>query len=207
MGPWLIYASLVNRATMALYGGAPTGRDFGQFVAGRRSDDAGRDSEPGEDLAGERLHARARLEPRSTRFSSTGECSNARRHAVPDEPGRIQAGDRVLRRHRAGRRLHRQHDGAAQRAGRVFHAVVGRRAWLLAAECPRAERASRRAKSFWCRRPSACRRELLHHDHHAVYFDGTPRGPSGRSVAAPRRRDGAAARRILSGARAASTTR
>ena len=32
MGPWLIYASLVNRATMALYYGAPTGRDFGQFV-------------------------------------------------------------------------------------------------------------------------------------------------------------------------------
>ena len=26
MGPWLIYASLVNRATIALYGGAPTGR-------------------------------------------------------------------------------------------------------------------------------------------------------------------------------------
>ncbi|MGK7906056.1 MAG: AMP-binding protein [Synechococcus sp.] len=32
MGPWLIYASLINRATIALYCGAPTGRDFGQFV-------------------------------------------------------------------------------------------------------------------------------------------------------------------------------
>lgn len=32
MGPWLIYASLINRATIALYYGAPTGRGFGQFV-------------------------------------------------------------------------------------------------------------------------------------------------------------------------------
>ena len=32
MGPWLIYASLINRATIALFDGAPTGRAFGQFV-------------------------------------------------------------------------------------------------------------------------------------------------------------------------------
>jgi acetyl-CoA synthetase len=33
MGPWLIYASLMNRATMALYSDAPTTRGFGEFVA------------------------------------------------------------------------------------------------------------------------------------------------------------------------------
>jgi acetyl-CoA synthetase len=32
MGPWLIYASLLNRAAIALYEGAPQGRDFGVFV-------------------------------------------------------------------------------------------------------------------------------------------------------------------------------
>jgi len=32
MGPWLIYASLLNRATMALYDGAATGADFARFV-------------------------------------------------------------------------------------------------------------------------------------------------------------------------------
>ena len=32
MGPWLVYAALMNKATMALYYGAPTTRDFGQFV-------------------------------------------------------------------------------------------------------------------------------------------------------------------------------
>ena len=36
MGPWLIYASLLNRATMALYADAPTGRGFGEFVARAR---------------------------------------------------------------------------------------------------------------------------------------------------------------------------
>ena len=32
MGPWLIYASLINRATTALYYGVPTERGFGKFV-------------------------------------------------------------------------------------------------------------------------------------------------------------------------------
>ncbi|MDM9379745.1 AMP-binding protein [Chlorogloeopsis sp. ULAP01] len=32
MGPWLIYASLVNKATIALYDGAPTERGFGEFI-------------------------------------------------------------------------------------------------------------------------------------------------------------------------------
>ena len=36
MGPWLIYASLMNRATMALYTDAPTTRGFGEFVAQAR---------------------------------------------------------------------------------------------------------------------------------------------------------------------------
>jgi acetyl-CoA synthetase len=32
MGPWLIFASLINKGTMALYYGAPMGPDFGRFV-------------------------------------------------------------------------------------------------------------------------------------------------------------------------------
>jgi acetyl-CoA synthetase len=32
MGPWLIYAALLNDATIALYQGSPLGRDFGLFV-------------------------------------------------------------------------------------------------------------------------------------------------------------------------------
>ncbi|MEM7476782.1 MAG: AMP-binding protein, partial [Planctomycetota bacterium] len=36
MGPWLVYASLINRATMALYDGAPTGQAFCQFIQDAR---------------------------------------------------------------------------------------------------------------------------------------------------------------------------
>lgn len=36
MGPWLIYAALLNRATMALYDGAPTERGFPKFVRSAR---------------------------------------------------------------------------------------------------------------------------------------------------------------------------
>ncbi len=32
MGPWLIFASLINKASVALYYGAPSGEDFGRFV-------------------------------------------------------------------------------------------------------------------------------------------------------------------------------
>jgi acetyl-CoA synthetase len=32
MGPWLVFASLINGASMALYGGAPAGEAFGKFV-------------------------------------------------------------------------------------------------------------------------------------------------------------------------------
>ena len=36
MGPWLIYASLINQGTIALYNDAPTTREFGQFVQDAR---------------------------------------------------------------------------------------------------------------------------------------------------------------------------
>ena len=36
MGPWLIFAALLNRATIAVFDGAPTGRAFGEFVGAAR---------------------------------------------------------------------------------------------------------------------------------------------------------------------------
>ena len=32
MGPWLVFAALLNGATIALFQGSPLGRDFGVFV-------------------------------------------------------------------------------------------------------------------------------------------------------------------------------
>jgi acetyl-CoA synthetase len=74
MGPWLIFASLLNRATMALHGDAPTAPSFARFVREARVSILGvvpsmvrtwrsEDSVSEEDFASVRL------------FSSTGEAS------------------------------------------------------------------------------------------------------------------------------------
>ncbi|MGQ9863677.1 MAG: AMP-binding protein [Bacteroidia bacterium] len=36
MGPWLIFATLMNRGTVCLYDGAPTGRGFCEFIASQK---------------------------------------------------------------------------------------------------------------------------------------------------------------------------
>lgn len=75
MGPWLIYASLINRATMALYLDAPSDRGFGEFVQNVRVNLLGvvpslvsswKQSQCMNDLDWSAIKA----------FSSTGECSN-----------------------------------------------------------------------------------------------------------------------------------
>jgi acetyl-CoA synthetase len=75
MGPWLIYASLLNDATMALYEGAPAGDQFARFVREARVSMLGvvpslvrswRASEALAPGAWERVRV----------FSSTGEASN-----------------------------------------------------------------------------------------------------------------------------------
>lgn len=75
MGPWLIYATLINRGAIALYYGAPTGRDFGQFVQDARVNVLGvvpslvnvwHTSQCMQGLDWSAIRA----------FSSTGECSN-----------------------------------------------------------------------------------------------------------------------------------
>jgi acetyl-CoA synthetase len=75
MGPWLIYAALINRATMALYYGAPTGRAFCEFVEDAKVNMLGvvpslvktwRNADCVDGLDWSAIKA----------FSSTGECSN-----------------------------------------------------------------------------------------------------------------------------------
>ena len=75
MGPWLIYASLINKATLALYDGVPTGRDFGVFVQNVKVSMLGvvptlvRAWKNTDCMHGLDWHA-------IQAFSSTGECSN-----------------------------------------------------------------------------------------------------------------------------------
>ena len=75
MGPWLIYASLINRATIALYDGVPTGRDFGVFVQDAKVSMLG--VVPTLVRSWKNTGCMHGLNWQAIRvFSSTGECSN-----------------------------------------------------------------------------------------------------------------------------------
>ena len=75
MGPWLIYASLINRATIALYDGVPTERAFGAFVQKAKVSMLG--VVPTLVRAWKRTGCMHGLNWHAIQaFSSTGECSN-----------------------------------------------------------------------------------------------------------------------------------
>ncbi len=75
MGPWLIYASLINGATMALYYDAPTKRGFGKFVEDARVSILG--VVPSLVRAWKETGCMQGLDWRTLKaYSSTGECSN-----------------------------------------------------------------------------------------------------------------------------------
>jgi acetyl-CoA synthetase len=76
MGPWLIYASLINRGTMALYYDSPVTRGFCRFVQDARVTMLG--VVPSLVNAWQNADAAAGLDWSSIKaFSSTGESSNA----------------------------------------------------------------------------------------------------------------------------------
>ncbi|WNZ27978.1 AMP-binding protein [Leptolyngbya sp. NK1-12] len=75
MGPWLIYASLINRATLAIYDGAPTTREYGEFIQNAGVTMLG--VVPSLVSAWKASHCMHGLDWSAIRaFSSTGECSN-----------------------------------------------------------------------------------------------------------------------------------
>ncbi|MGA2871663.1 MAG: AMP-binding protein, partial [Verrucomicrobiota bacterium] len=76
MGPWLVFASLLNRATIGLYHGTPTGREFGIFV--QRAGTTMLGVIPGMVKIWRDTGCMEGLDWSSIKlFSSTGECSNA----------------------------------------------------------------------------------------------------------------------------------
>jgi acetyl-CoA synthetase len=76
MGPWLVFAGLLNRATIGLYYGAPTGREFGAFVQHAKATMLG--VIPGLVKTWRHTGCMNNLDWSAIKlFSSTGECSNA----------------------------------------------------------------------------------------------------------------------------------
>ncbi|MGB3207457.1 MAG: AMP-binding protein [Crinalium sp.] len=75
MGPWLIFASLINQATIALYYGTPTEREYGQFVQDARVNILG--LVPSLVNIWKTTNCMQGLDWSAIKaFSSTGECSN-----------------------------------------------------------------------------------------------------------------------------------
>jgi acetyl-CoA synthetase len=75
MGPWLIYASLINQATIALYYGTPNEREFGEFIQNARVNLLG--VVPSLVNSWKTTACMRELDWSAIKaFSSTGECSN-----------------------------------------------------------------------------------------------------------------------------------
>ena len=177
MGPWLIYASLVNRATMALFGGAPTGRDFGQFVQHAKVTMLGvipslvktwrsTDCMRGLDWSA------------VTRFSSTGECSN------PDDMLFLMslAGYKPVIEYCGGTELGGGYIGSTMAEDNVpstFTTPSFGTEMMFSHRDGAAEDAN---EIFLVPPAIGMSSELLHHDHHEVYFEGAPRGPHGEKL-------------------------
>lgn len=174
MGPWLIFASLMNRAAMGLYYGAPTGREFGQFVQEARATMLGvvpslvktwrnTDCMQGLDWGAIKL------------FSSTGECSSA-----DDMRWLMQ---------RAGGRPVIEYCGGTELGGGYITATVARPCVAGVFNTPALgldfvilDAGGNPADSgeLFIVPPSiGLSTSLLNKDHHEVYFAGTPRGADG----------------------------
>ena len=76
MGPWLVFAALLNRATIGLFTGTPTGREFGSFVQDVKATMLG--VVPSLVKSWRQSNCMQALDWSSIRvLSSTGECSSA----------------------------------------------------------------------------------------------------------------------------------
>ena len=191
MGPWLIYASLINRATIAVYEGSPTNRGFGQFV-----------QDAGVTMLGVIPSLVSRWKTTDCMrgldwsaietFSSTGECSN------PD--------DMLFLMSLAGYRPIIEYCGGTEIGGGYMTSTLlqpcapatfttpalGLAVVILDEQGHPADK----GELFIVPPSIGLSTQLLNRDHHQVYFDCTP---SLRGASAPLRRHGDRMERLFDG--------
>jgi acetyl-CoA synthetase len=177
MGPWLIFASLINRAGLALYEGAPTSREFGCFVQGARVTMLG--VVPSLVKAWRTSGCLDGLDWSAvTRFSSTGECSNA--------------WDYLWLMSRAGYAPVIEYCGGTEIGGGYLTGTVTRPAspatfnslalGLDAVIVDEDGEPADRGELFLVPPSIGLSTALLNKDHHEVYFAGTPAGRHGETL-------------------------
>jgi acetyl-CoA synthetase len=174
MGPWLVFASLLNRATIGLYYGAPTGAEFGRFVQQAKATMLGvvpslvrtwRNTGCMEDVDWHTIKL----------FSSTGECS----HSGDMQWLMSLAGGRPVIEYCGGTEI-----GGAYITGTVTRPCVpgtfntpalGLDFVILDDQGKPADQ----GELFIVPPAIGLSTTLLNRDHHEVYFAETPRGPQG----------------------------
>ncbi len=175
MGPWLVYATLMNKATMAIFGGAPTTRKFGQFVQ-----DAGVTMlglVPSLVSAWRRTGCLDGLDWSGIRaFSSTGECSNPR--------------DMLFLMSRAGYKPVIEYCGGTEIGGAYITGTVVQHAAPSTFSTPalgsdlvildEEGRPADRGEAFLIPPSMGLSMKVLNRDHHEEYYANTPQGPGGQ---------------------------
>ncbi len=172
MGPWLVYASLINKASLALTSSIPTGRVFCEFV--ERADVTMLGLIPSIVSEWRKQNQTAGLDWTSIRlFSSTGECSNP--------------SDMLWLMSRAGYRPVIEYCGGTEIGGGyiagtltkpavpgVFSAKAMGVAWQLLNED---FQATTQGEVFLEPPAIGSSTRLLNRDHHEVYYADIPPGP------------------------------
>ena len=175
MGPWLVYAALMNKATMAMFYGAPTTRKFGQFVQ-----DAGVTMlglVPSLVSAWRRTGCLDGLDWSGIRaFSSTGECSNPR--------------DMLFLMSRAGYKPIIEYCGGTEIGGSYITGTVVQHAAPSTFSTPalgsdliildEQGRPADRGEVFLIPPSMGLSLKVLNRDHHEEYYANTPKGPQGQ---------------------------
>ena len=190
MGPWLIYASLINQAAIALYDGAPTEREFGEFVQNARVTMLG--VVPSLVRAWKNAGCMKGLDWQAIKaFSSTGECSNAE--------------DMLFLMSLAGYRPIIEYCGGTEIGGGYLTGTTVQPAapatfttpalGLDIAICNEDGQPTDNGEVFVIPPSIGLSTELLNKDHHEVYFEGTPQ----LSKMPPLRRHGDGVERLADG--------
>jgi acetyl-CoA synthetase len=190
MGPWLIYASLLNGAAIALYEGSPLTRDFGKFVMDARVSMLG--VVPSLVKAWRGSGCLEGLDWSAIRnFSSTGEASS------PEEMRWLTAfaGYKPVMEYCGGTEI-----GGGYICGTVVQSQVASTFSTPALGCDFVilddEGHEATVGELALRPPMlGSSGRLLNRDHHEVYFDGMPKGPDGAVL----RRHGDQMERLVGG--------
>mmetsp|Transcript_42051 Transcript_42051/g.109007 ORF Transcript_42051/g.109007 Transcript_42051/m.109007 type:complete len:655 (+) Transcript_42051:796-2760(+) len=198
MGPWLIYASLLNGAAIGLYEGSPLGRDFGEFVASARVTMLG--LVPSIAKAWRTSDCMAGLDWGCIRcFSSSGEASNPEDYhwlmaragykPVVEYCGGTEIGGGFL----AGSLL------LPARPGTFSTPTLGSRVTIITPDSSLTQHGPTAAPTegeLAVNPPMlGSSQRLLNRDHYKLYYEGMPRLPDGRVL----RRHGDEVRRLAGG--------